>query len=114
MDRELRRDVQMATTPDARNLKPVDLAAEHSPAAQADKASFIGGLRFDWLMVVLTGWMIGGIYLGWWADNHGQGDTRFFTPWPAFLYSGYLAVTLLPGVSMIVNHRRGPPPAQGL
>src|SRR5258708_1466710 len=54
----IRSGVQMATTHNARNLKPVDLAAEHNPTAQADKTSFIGGLRFDWLSVVLTGWLL--------------------------------------------------------
>jgi hypothetical protein len=86
-----------------------DVDSDHSRASEAENSKFVGGRRFDWLMVALTGWMIGGIYLDGWAHNHAKVDSSFFTPWHAFLYSGYLAVTIALGMSMIVNHSRGWP-----
>jgi hypothetical protein len=67
----------------------------------------IGGLRFDWAMVVLSSWFLGGLFLDGWAHTHGQVDKSFFTPWHAVLYSGHLAVTTFLIVTLIRNLVRG-------
>ncbi len=50
-----------------------------------------GGVRFDLLATVMTGWFIFGMFIDGWAHNHGRVDNTFFTPWHAILYSGVLA-----------------------
>lgn len=51
----------------------------------------LASLRFDWLSVVLSAWLIGGAYLDGWAHNHLRASLEsFFTPWHAVLYSGFL------------------------
>jgi len=48
--------------------------------------------RFDWVMAVLSAWLIGGAFVDGWAHTHGKVDTTFFTPWHAVFYTGFLAV----------------------
>src|SRR5258708_4613547 len=93
--------MQMATKQDALENQ---VNGDHS---RTREVKFVGGLRFDWVMAVLITWMIGGIYLDGWAHNHGKGDTSFFTPWHAFLYSGCLAITITLFASMAINYSRG-------
>jgi len=52
--------------------------------------------RFDWVVVLLAGWMVGGIHLDAWA-HHRIAETleTFFTPWHGVLYSGFLALAAL-------------------
>ncbi|HET8577925.1 MAG TPA: hypothetical protein VFO18_12550 [Methylomirabilota bacterium] len=52
------------------------------------------GQGFDWLMTVLSGTFLGGLFLDGWAHTHGRVDDTFFTPWHAVLYSGYLVTAL--------------------
>src|SRR5215471_5808483 len=47
---------------------------------------------FDWVIVILSAWLIGGAYVDGWAHRHGKVDTTFFTPWHAVFYTGSLAV----------------------
>lgn len=47
---------------------------------------------FDWTMIVLSAWLLGGAYVDGWAHTHGKVDDTFFNPWHALFYSGYLAV----------------------
>lgn len=53
-----------------------------------------GGRRFDWAIVALGGWLIGGVHLDGWAHNHHPDLETFFTPWHAVLYSGFFALFL--------------------
>src|SRR5436190_18543507 len=70
-------------------------------------ANAIGGTRFDWVMAVLSCWLIGGAYLDGWAHSHGKVDTSFFTPWHAILYAGYFVGALTLVGTMVINRRRG-------
>jgi len=63
---------------------------------------------FDWAVVLLSGWMVGGIHLDAWA-HHRIAETleTFFTPWHAVLYSGFLALAVLLGVRVWLGVRSG-------
>jgi hypothetical protein len=88
----------MATTQDALRGNVV---------GTAERAAPIGGVRFDWTMVVVTAWLIGGLFIDGWAHNHRQVDTSFFTPWHAVFYSGYLACAVALVGAMLLNRSRG-------
>lgn len=76
--------------------------------------SAVGGLGFDWIMMLLSLLFLGGLYLDGWAHNHGKVDNSFFTVWHAFFYSGFaLVAVLLIGV-LFVNRFRGLPWQQAL
>jgi len=66
-----------------------------------------GSIGFDWVMSVLCGVFLGGLFLDGWAHTHGRVDNTFFTPWHAVLYSGYLLVALFLFGSTGWNRRRG-------
>lgn len=51
-------------------------------------------LRFDWIMVVVSTWWLGGLFIDGWAHSTLPQLETFFTPWHAVLYSGYLAVAI--------------------
>lgn len=67
----------------------------------------LGGLGFDWLMMLLSLLFLGGLYLDGWAHNHGMVDNSFFTVWHAFFYSGFALVALLLVGTLVVNRLRG-------
>ena len=48
--------------------------------------------RGDLLTVVLSVWLIGGIFVDGWAHNTRPQLETFFTPWHALFYSGFIAV----------------------
>ena len=76
-----------------------------------DKTKAAGGSRrFDWAVVALSGWLIGGIHLDAWAHHRVAATLEtFFTPWHGVLYSGFLALAgLLIGAAGF-NARRGVP-----
>jgi hypothetical protein len=77
-------------------------------------AAAIGGVGFDWLMVALGAWLIGGLYLDGWAHIHVPALETFFTPWHAVLYSGYLAGAAALAVTFYRNTRRGAPWSRAL
>jgi hypothetical protein len=54
----------------------------------------IGGAGFDWLIVALSGWLLGGLYLDGWAHTHDVGVETFFSTWHGVLYSGYLTAAI--------------------
>src|SRR5581483_6789195 len=62
-------------------------------------------LRFDWIMVVVSIWWLGGLFLDGWAHSNIPQLETFFTPWHAVLYSGYLAVTITLLVRIVQNLR---------
>jgi hypothetical protein len=74
--------------------------------ASASRAA-IGGLRFDWMMVVISTIFLGGLYLDGWAHNHGRVDQSFFTPWHAFFYGGFLLSGLAMVGTIAINRSRG-------
>jgi hypothetical protein len=64
--------------------------------------------RFDWVMALLSAWLIGGAFVDGWAHTHGKVDTTFFTPWHAVFYTGFLAVAgALVGALVHQRARRG-------
>jgi hypothetical protein len=48
------------------------------------------GLRFDWLALGASAWLLGGLYWDGWAHGYGLPDS-FWTIWHAAFYSGYAA-----------------------
>lgn len=66
----------------------------------------VAGARFDWLVVVLSGWMVGGIHLDAWAHHQFEVET-FFTPWHGVLYSGFLALAAVLAGTIVRNVWRG-------
>ena len=71
-----------------------------------EQARPIRRLRFDWLVVILSSWMIGGIHLDGWAHHHFDVET-FFTPWHGVLYSGFLALAVVLVGTFIRNLTKG-------
>ncbi len=63
-------------------------------SATIEKGRLWGSLRFDWVIVTLSAWMIGGIHLDAWAHHRFALET-FFTPWHGVLYSGFLALAVV-------------------
>lgn len=62
---------------------------------------------FDWVMVALSLWFVGGLFVDGWAHTHNKVDQSFFTPWHAILYSGWMVTALVLIVTAQVNHHRG-------
>ncbi len=63
---------------------------------------------FDWVIVILSAWLVGGAFVDGWAHTHGKVDTTFFTPWHIAFYSGFLAVAgALVGALLCQVARRG-------
>ena len=50
----------------------------------------VRGLRYDWLVVAASAWLLGGLYWDGWAHGYSLPDS-FFTIWHAGFYSGFLA-----------------------
>ena len=63
-------------------------------------------LRFDWFMVVVSVWWLGGLFIDGWAHSNIPQLETFFTPWHAVFYSGYLAVAVTLLVQMFLNVRQ--------
>ncbi len=67
---------------------------EPSLSFSQEKEQTTSGLRFDWLMVIVGIWWLGGLFIDGWAHSNIPQLETFFTPWHAILYSGYLAVAI--------------------
>ncbi|HKY50180.1 MAG TPA: hypothetical protein VJP45_02885 [Candidatus Limnocylindria bacterium] len=52
------------------------------------------GVRFDWLVVGASAWLLGGLYWDGWAHGYGLPDS-FWTVWHAAFYSGYAAAAVV-------------------
>jgi hypothetical protein len=78
----------------------------YRPPAPSIVARAIGGLGYDWIMVLLSLVFLGGLYLDGWAHNHGRVDTSFFTIWHAFFYSGYGLIALILIATLVINRLR--------
>ncbi len=71
-------------------------------------------LAVDWLMALLGGLLVSGLFLDGWAHNHGRVDDSFFTPWHGFFYAGFALSALALLVILGLNRRRGLPWAQAI
>jgi hypothetical protein len=69
----------------------------------------IGGRAYDWAVVLLSFWFLGGLILDGWAHNHIPELESFFTPWHAVFYSGFLAVAGFLMATLVRNHAKGHP-----
>lgn len=65
--------------------------------------------RFDWAVLVVSAWLVGGMYLDGWAHNNFDDLDTFFTVWHAVLYSGYAAAAILFGEVALRNRAQGLP-----
>ena len=63
-------------------------------------------LRIDWVLALLSVWLIGGFYIDLWAHAHGQVDNTFFTPWHALLYTGAASFGVVLGAVAIFGTPR--------
>lgn len=66
-------------------------------------------VRFDWMVVLLEAWWVGGVFVDGWAHNHGKVDQSFFTPWHAVLYTGCFVNALFFAGVVWRNHTKGYP-----
>ncbi len=66
-----------------------------------------GGLRFDWINMLLALLWLGGLYIDGWAHNHGKVDNTFFTPWHAILYSTFGLIGIFLTLNAVRNLTRG-------
>ena len=83
--------------------------ATPSPGPSGREGKKPGGLGFDWLIVALSAWFIGGLFLDGWAHIHVPQLESFFTPWHAVLYSGFGALALVLAVTAVRRRRPGVP-----
>jgi hypothetical protein len=79
---------------------PTTLPERGTPRPPASK-------RFDGMVAILGTAFAGGLYLDGWAHVHGHVDQSFFTPWHAVLYSGFLVLAAVVGVTARAGLRRG-------
>src|SRR5690242_6552302 len=66
----------------------------------------VSSQRFDWTMIVVSVWWLGGLFIDGWAHSNIPQLETFFTPWHAALYSGYLAVALTLLIKVLQNLRQ--------
>ena len=92
----------MATITSAGSGVPGQAVAPLAAPAQA-----VGGVGFDAVMLAVSSWLVGGIFLDGWAHSHLNLLDTFFTPWHAVLYTGGLAVASFLGATLVINHTRG-------
>src|SRR6266487_6207365 len=71
-----------------------------------EKTRAVSSLRFDWIMVVVSVWWLGGLFIDGWAHSNIPQLETFFTPWHAVFYSGYLAVFITLIVKILQNLRQ--------
>ncbi len=94
-------------------VRATELARTEVAAARElirDRGSIPATRRFEWIVVVLCTWLLGGAYLDAWAHRHLATLESFFTPWHAVLYSGMFAILIFLGVSALRNQARGHSP----
>src|SRR6266536_6535639 len=97
---------------------PVEDAGMRSPISiltrtTAADASFVRRMNWaeDLVTLVLTAWLIGGLFLDGWAHNTRPQLETFFTPWHAVFYSGFAAIAAW--ICWSVWSRRGVPAGYG-
>lgn len=77
-----------------------------SIVSREDQTKAVSSRRFDWIMVIVSVWWLGGLFIDGWAHSNIPQLETFFTPWHAVLYSGYLAVAITLSIKIIQNLRR--------
>ncbi len=87
----------------------IDQTATATADAPATSAASTTTLRMDWILTILSVWLIGGFYVDLWAHSHGQVDDTFFTPWHALLYAGAASFGVVLGAAAIAGRPRGIP-----
>ncbi len=84
---------------------PATVTAETPATSTASTTT----LRMDWILTILSVWLIGGFYVDLWAHAHGQVDDTFFTPWHALLYAAAASFGVVLGAAAIAGRPRGVP-----
>jgi hypothetical protein len=74
-----------------------------SVSSREELAQAVSSHRFDWIMIIVSAWWLGGSFIDGWAHSNLARLETFFTPWHAALYSGYLAVAITLIVKFIQN-----------
>lgn len=82
---------------------------DHSrPYSRSDRApAALARVRFDWMVALLSTWLVAGAYIDQWAHRHQPELESFFTPWHGMLYSGFLAVSVSLAVPVARSLARG-------
>ena len=83
----------------------IDTAGSSLPTVR-EKGRTVSSLRFDWIMVVVSVWWLGGLFIDGWAHSNIPQLETFFTPWHAVFYSGYLAVACALFTQILLNLRQ--------
>jgi hypothetical protein len=73
-----------------------------------------GGRGYDWTIVLLSFWFVGGLFLDGWAHRHILEMESFFTPWHAVFYTGFLAVSGFLSATLVRHHAKGYPWQQAM
>ena len=71
-----------------------DAGTAAAPLQEVGSRPRVASMGFHWTMVLLSAWLVAGLYLDGWAHEHGGGLETFFTPWHGVLYSGFVAIAL--------------------
>src|SRR5690242_11280440 len=88
-------------------LMTVEMDAGVASVEKVTKESQVAGnVRFDWIMIAVSTWLVTGLYTDAWAHNHFPID-NFFTPWHAILYSGLIAIAIFLVGTFFRNRLRG-------
>ncbi|HEV8653431.1 MAG TPA: hypothetical protein VG276_29540 [Actinomycetes bacterium] len=98
----------LPTHPDETARTPAAAGANRPSPARTVRAP---ATRMSWgadlLTVVLSAWLIGGLFVDGWAHSTRPLLETFFTPWHAMFYSGFAATALWVGWSVWSRHRAG-------
>ena len=91
----------------------MDVTVDHPATVTAEtpttRAASTTTLRMDWILAILSVWLIGGFYVDLWAHSHGQVDDTFITPWHALLYAGAASFGVVLGAAAIAGRPRRVP-----
>jgi hypothetical protein len=68
-----------------------------------------GSRGYDWMVVLLSFWLVAGMVMDGWAHNHVPELESFFTPWHAVFYTGFLAFAGFLAATLVRNHAKGYP-----
>ena len=79
---------------------------EFASANTQQQTRAVSSLRFDWIMVVVSIWWLGGLFIDGWAHSNIPQLETFFTPWHAVFYSGCLAVAFTLLIQILLNLRQ--------
>jgi hypothetical protein len=83
---------------------PLTLTATAPARARADGASlglgYLASVGYDRVMVLVSAWLLGGLFVDGWAHINQPSLETFFTPWHGLFYSGFFAVLTWLGVGI--------------